>query len=102
MYSCSTAPPGPIGPVLLQTEWEEWIARISYNLERRFTHAQEDAETPQCPGEGRHPSAPSPRTHPRFGPLRPVRHPPHHVLPLAEGALRERRHRPRTPIPTPR
>ena len=55
--------------VLLQTEWEKRTARISYNLERRFTHVQEEAETPQCPGEGRDPSASSPRTHPRFGPL---------------------------------
>src|SRR5512135_2998721 len=55
--------------VLLQSEWEKRTARISYNLERRFSHAQEDSETPQCPGEGRHPSASSPRTHPGFGPL---------------------------------
>ena len=34
--------------ILLQTEWEKRTARISYNLERRFTHAQEDAETPRA------------------------------------------------------
>jgi hypothetical protein len=28
--------------VLLQMKWEKWSARISYNLERRFSHVQED------------------------------------------------------------
>src|SRR5512135_3581083 len=51
----------------LQTEWEKRTARISYNLERRFSHAQEDAQAIHRPGEGRHPSASSPRTRPRLG-----------------------------------
>src|SRR5271157_454132 len=74
--------------VLLQSEWEEQGARISYNLERRFSHVQENSESLQRPGEGRHTSAPSPRTHPGFGSVRPARHSPHDVLPLAEGVLR--------------
>src|SRR6516225_3329738 len=76
--------------VLLQMEWERRTARISYNLERRFSHVQEDPQAIHRPGEGRHPSAPSPRTCPRLGSVRPARHPPHDVLPLAEGVLRER------------
>jgi hypothetical protein len=55
--------------VLLQTEWEERPARISYNFERRSSHGQEDTQAIDRPGEGRHPTAPSPRPHPH---LRPV------------------------------
>src|SRR5208282_199140 len=87
--------------VLLQSEWEEQGARISYNLERRFSHVQENSESLQRPGEGRHTSAPSPRTHPGFGSVRPARHSPHDVLPLAEGVLRERRCRIRALLPPP-
>src|SRR5215472_16244217 len=53
--------------VLLQTEWEGRPARISYNLERRSSHGQEDSQAIHRPGEGRHPAAPSPRTRPRLG-----------------------------------
>src|SRR5208337_1824622 len=87
--------------VLPQSEWEEQGARISYNLERRFSHVQENSESLQRPGEGRHTSAPSPRTHPGVGSVRPARHSPHDVLPLAEGVLRERRCRIRAPLPPP-
>jgi hypothetical protein len=55
--------------VLLQSEWEKRTARISYNLERRSSHAQEDAQAIHRPGEGRHPAPPSPRTRPRLGPM---------------------------------
>src|SRR5262249_7907358 len=67
--------------VLRQMEWEKRTARISSDLERRFSHAQEDPQAIHRPGEGRHPSAPPPRTRPRLGPVRPARHPLHHVLP---------------------
>src|SRR5271166_4813969 len=87
--------------VLPQSEWEEQGARISYNLERGFSHVQENSESLQRPGEGRHTSAPSPRTHPGVGSVRPARHSPHDVLPLAEGVLRERRCRIRAPLPPP-
>ena len=30
---------------MLQLKWDKPSARISYNLERRFSHAQEDSET---------------------------------------------------------
>src|SRR5262249_22533729 len=85
--------------VLLQLKWDKPSARISYNFERRCSHAQEDPQALHGPGEGGHPAAPSPRTHPDLRPLRPARHPPHHVLPLAEGVLRERRGRLRAPRP---
>ena len=35
--------------VLPQSEWEEQGARISYNLERRFSHVQENSESLQRP-----------------------------------------------------
>src|SRR5271165_2515307 len=88
-------------PVLPQSEWEEQGARISYNLERRFSHVQENSESLQRPGEGRHTSASSPRTHPGVGSVRPARHSPYDVLLLAEGVLRERRCRIRAPLPPP-
>src|SRR5947209_8529537 len=53
----------------LQLKWDKPSARISYNLERRPSHVQDDSETTPRPGEGRHPSPPSPRTHPRLRPL---------------------------------
>jgi hypothetical protein len=56
-------------PVLPQLKWDKPSARISYNLERRLSHAQEDSKTTPRPGEGRHPSTPSPRAHARLGPL---------------------------------
>src|SRR3974377_868989 len=88
--------------VLLQTKWEKRTARISYNVERRFSHGQEDSQALHRPGEGRHPSAPSPGTHSHLGSVRPARHPPHDVLSLAEGVLRERLGRPPTTLPPPR
>jgi len=45
------------------------LLEISYNFERRFTHAQENSEAFHCPREGRHSPAPSSRTHPRVGPV---------------------------------
>src|SRR3974377_2085299 len=86
--------------VLLQTKWEKRTARISYNVERRFSHGQEDSQALHRPGEGRHPSAPSPGTHSHLGSVRPARHPPHDVLSLAEGVLRERLRPPRTQLST--
>jgi DNA segregation ATPase FtsK/SpoIIIE-like protein len=53
--------------VLLQLKWDKSSARISYNFERRFSHAQEIPKALRAPGEGGHPAASPPRTHPGFG-----------------------------------
>jgi hypothetical protein len=49
--------------VLPRLKWDKSSARISYSFERRFPHVQEDPKAVHGPGERRHPSAPSPRTH---------------------------------------
>jgi hypothetical protein len=55
--------------VLLQLQWDNRAARMSYNLERSPSHAQENPETFHRPGEGRHSAASPPQTHSHLGPL---------------------------------
>jgi len=52
---------GNVRHCIISTEWEKRAARISYTLQWRFTDAQENAETPQCPGEGLRYPDPDPR-----------------------------------------